>query len=425
MGENDLDIDYAELAAALAVLESPTSALRKPSRVARIGNGQLGTVRLRGRVWRLQYRAESDANGRRRQHSVRIGSRDEMTEQMARDVATQMLAQLVPLRVAPGTSCTWESWLTRYTVVYLPLLRRTSQQSTGSIVRRHLKGAFAGLHLHQIGVGRVQSLIARWRAQGVAPMTIATRWSVLRRVLRRARLEGLAVGVPAGAHVDLPRSDAVASTERVKAFTPLELHQLLELSVEPWRTLWQCLAFLGLRISEGLALRWSDFDLEAGRVRITRQAVYGRVTAPKTASSISDRAVPPALLEHLRAYCVACRSAEGLLFPGPRKDCPLHASGVRRHHLAPVLRKLGIRGRSTHGFRHFFGLQAARAGVPLPALQRALRHRDRRSTEVYTTLNTEDVDLAVGRVESLYLESTPAVLSATGKRNSMKEENSP
>ncbi|MGE3774233.1 MAG: tyrosine-type recombinase/integrase [Gammaproteobacteria bacterium] len=424
--ERDLhEMDRVALEAALAIPESPAGRRRKPRRATRIGNEQCGTLRLRGSTWRLQYRIEPDANGKRRQCSARIGSRDEMTEQMAREVATRMLAQLVPLRVAPGSSCTWEAWVARYRVVYLPLLRRTSQDSAGSVVRKHLVGAFAGLYLHQISLGRVQSLIARWRAKGAAPATIATRWSMLRRVLRRARLEGLAVGVPAGAHVDLPRSDAVTSGDRVKAFAPEELQQILELSVEPWRTLWQCLAFLGLRISEALALAWSDFDLQAGRVRITRQAVYGRVTAPKTSSSISDRAVPPALLERLRAYHAICNSPDGLLFPGPHKDRPLHASGVRRHHLAPILRKLGIRGRSTHAFRHFFGMQAARAGVPLPALQRALRQKDRRSTELYTTANTDDVDLAVRRVESLYLKSAPAVVSAPELRNRVARENPP
>ena len=416
-----LDMDLGELSAALAAEASSTTAgpaMRR--RIPRVGRGQAGIVRLRGRVWRLQYRGEPDEHGKRRQHSVRIGTCDDMSEAMARELGARMIEQLVPVRVAPGSSCAWEAWVARYQRVYLPLLRESSQDSTGSIIRRHLRGAFASLHLHQISLGRVQSLIARWRAQGVAPSTIGTRWSVLRRMIGKARAEGLAVGIPRGAHVDLPRSDAVVTGDKLRAFTTAELHQILAASEEPWKTLWQCCAFMGLRISEALGLRWSDIDLEAGRVHIRRQALFGREVAPKTASSIADRRIPPVLLERLRDYSAGRAADDALLFPSPRDGRPYHASGVRKHHLAPVLRELGIRGRSSHGFRHWFGLEAARAGVPLPSLQRALRHKDRRSTEVYTTTSSADVDSAMVRTESRYLESTPALLSALEKRNALE-----
>lgn len=422
-----LDISQADLAAALAFDSASASEPEQRRHLSRLGHGQEGVVRLRGRVWRLQYRAAPDAKGRRRQPSVRIGTVEDMNREQARAAARRMLEQLAPRRVAPGSSCTWEAWVDRYVLVYLPLLRPTSQESVGSVIRVHLSPAFAGLHLHEIRPARVQTWIAKQRAHGVAPSTIAVRYAVLRRMLRRARRESLAVQVPSGSDIDLPRDDAVRGRGHSRAFTTEQVQSILTKASEPWRTLFMLLAFCGLRISEALGLRWCDLDLQAGIIRIVRQAVGGRETAPKTAASVAERRIPPVLLGHLRAFKaerVELVSIDAFLFPSPRDGGPYHASGVRRHHLAPILLKLGIRGRSFHAFRHWLGSSSMRAGVPLPVLQRVLRHRDRRSTEVYIEPTVDDIDAAIDGAESRYLQSAENVLSTDEKRKALDQGDS-
>src|SRR5205085_9141582 len=61
-------------------------------------------------------------------------------------------------------------------------------------------------------------------------------------------------------------------------------------------------AATGLRISEILALRWSDIDWKQSRIRITRAYVYGRFGLPK--SRASKRPVPlhPLLAAPLEAW---------------------------------------------------------------------------------------------------------------------------
>jgi integrase len=415
MDDAELDARLRELSDALCT-ETPASDFvpAKRRRIPRIGRGQDGVVRLRGRIWRLQFRSPPDADGKRRQRSVRVGTIDEMTEEQARTAARLMLERLAPRRIEPGSTCTWESWCERYLSVYVAMLRRTSQESVSSAIRVHLVPAFADLYLHEIRVARVQSWIARQRTFGAAPSTIAWRYALLRRMLRRARREGLAVEVPTADDVDLPRSDAVSGRRHVRGFTTDELRQILAVTEEPWKTLFMLCAFCGLRISEALGLRWSDVSLDTGRLSIVRQATYGKESRPKTEASIAERRIPPMMLEHLRAFAAGRIAEDGLLFPSPRGG-PYHASGVRKHHLTPILRRLGITGRSFHGFRHWLGTTAARHGIPLPAVQRVMRHRDPRSTQVYIEVAGAEVDAAIVGVESRYLESARNVLSGAPK----------
>ena len=60
--------------------------------------------------------------------------------------------------------------------------------------------------------------------------------------------------------------------------------------------------------------------------------------------------------------------------------------------LKPILKKLGIPARDVglHAFRHGLATELANASVPLPVLQRQMRHADVRTTlRVYSHLVSE------------------------------------
>lgn len=407
--------DFARALEIAAQRPTPTNPTKVAS--ARIGGGQTGTVRLRGAVWRLHYRGDRGPSGKRTQHSVRLGRREEMSLEQARVAALLRLEQLVPPLVAPGSTCTWSAWCDRFCAVYLPSLRLGSRRTVGSIIRRHVRPAFAELQIHEIRTARVQTWIASMQARGAAAETIATRFSVLSWLMRRARGEGLAAAVPSKRDVLLPRSDRprVIATTSASAFSTDELYRILAHSDEPWQTLYKLLAFCGLRVGEGLGLRWCDVDLDLGRLRVVRQASEGREVAPKTDSSVAERCIPPKLLEHLRVFHLR-RADDGLLFPSPRGGV-YDDSGLRRHHLAPLLARLGIEGKSFHGFRHWFGSVGASSGIPQATLQRAMRHGDLRSTQRYITVTSDAVDQAIADIESRYLRDARDVLSTFEKRN--------
>lgn len=389
----------------------------KPARrrVPRIGQEQLGTVRIHGRRWRLQFRGQPEASGRRKQISITLGERAEMNYDQAREHANRLMRQLAPRRVGLGATWQWSDWIKRVLEVYVPNRRPGSRRTMTSIIRVHVAPAFRRYQLHEIRIALVQNWIAQMRARGASPVSIRVRYRVLLWILRRARAEGLTVEVPRPGDVDLPRSNAPHARRRVRAFTTDQVVRIVEVSREPWRTLWMLLALCGLRVGEGLGLRRSDLDLETGRVFVGRQASAGSEVAPKTETSVAERRIPPVLLEHLRGFC-ADLGADALLFPSPRGGV-FDDSGVRRYHLRPILAQLSITGLSCHGFRHWFGSVGAEAGVPLPTLQRAMRHGDLRSTQVYISVPTEAVDRAIDAIESCY---SRAAAEFSAKRNGIE-----
>ena len=75
-----------------------------------------------------------------------------------------------------------------------------------------------------------------------------------------------------------------------------ELGRLLAEAPPKWRPLFDLLAATGLRISEAIALRWSDLVLDgsAPHLQVTRAIVKGVVGAPK--SRHGKRLVPKDLV---------------------------------------------------------------------------------------------------------------------------------
>lgn len=419
------ELASVDLEAALQQLPAQAAARRKPAALSvdRLRGGQLGTVRARGAWWCLQYRGPAGADGKRKQHSVRVGRVADMTRQQARDASTQMLERIAPKPPIAGATCAWSAWCNHYLAAYVPMLRPGSQRAVTSIIRCHLAPAFAPLQMHEVRSARIQALLARWVRDGAAPATIAARYRVLRRMLKKARSESYAAELPQPGDIDLPRGDAVRTRGRGRAFSMDELRKILAAAPMPWRLLFLLCAFLGLRIGEALGLRWSDIDLSAGRLALVRQYTGGKDVAPKTNSSAADLAVPDEVLAELRALRESRRTLGVYVFESPRTGRPFDDSGVRKRHLRPLLRRLGIPDdRSSHAFRHWYGTEGARAGVPLAQLGKAMRHRDLRSTQRYLDIDRTDGEAAQTAVLSRYSRFTERVLSAAEGRNQGNSE---
>lgn len=135
------------------------------------------------------------------------------------------------------------------------------------------------------------------------------------------------------------------------------------------------LAHSGARLSEVLALRPTDIDLDATAIRIRtlkRRAEHWR-EVPLPAETL--RALE--LVHGLRS--TPARRAGDPLWPWSR------ATGHRR--IAAVMDRAGIAGPQAcpKGLRHAFGIAAVAAGVPLPTIAAVLGHADISTTAIYTT----------------------------------------
>jgi integrase len=80
----------------------------------------------------------------------------------------------------------------------------------------------------------------------------------------------------------------------------------------------------------------------------------------------------------------------GLLFANASGG-PLGASGVRRHHLAPLLESLGIAPGGFHSFRHGLATRLFQQGAGAAAVQRLMRHSSIHTTMRYAAVSFDDL----------------------------------
>jgi len=180
---------------------------------------------------------------------------------------------------------------------------------------------------------------------------------------------GLPVKVPV---VRKPRA------RRVEALSGEEVARLIAAARDTLDLLIVALLFeTGLRAREAVELRLRDIDFSRREIRV-RSAKYGE-----------ERVVlyGPLTEQALRRW-LAENPPRG---PGDRL-LGISYSGLYKR-LKSLARRAGLDPRRVrpHVLRHTFATEALRRGVPLPAVQRLLGHRDIKVTQVYLHLLDEDI----------------------------------
>ena len=137
------------------------------------------------------------------------------------------------------------------------------------------------------------------------------------------------------------------------------------------------LVHTGARISEALAVRASDVDLDAAEIRIRtlkrRREHWRSVPVPVAVVHDLD------LVHRLRRAQASPRGRGARLWPVSR------ATATR--HVTELMAVAGIEGpqASAKGLRHAYGVAAVAVGVPLPIVAAVLGHASLTTTATYTT----------------------------------------
>jgi len=161
----------------------------------------------------------------------------------------------------------------------------------------------------------------------------------------------------------------------------------------------------GLRRGEIMALRWTDLDLDAGRLIVRQATTRGKVGTPKSGKPREiplSRVVVAAVSrhKHLRGKLVFCRDT-GKPFKDDHMKYPL-----RRVCRRAMLREIGW-----HVLRHTFASHLVMRGVPLKTVQELLGHSDIRMTMRYAHLSPD-----VKREAVELLDGTPASAKSATRR---------
>jgi integrase len=183
------------------------------------------------------------------------------------------------------------------------------------------------------------------------------------------------------------------SAKREKVPDVLELGELqlllTKLDVRE-RTLVLLDAATGLRVSELLALRWSDVDFENLELSVTRSIWHQIVGDCKTEASAKpvplDSYMAEDLLRWRRKSPYAMDDDWVFASPAKKGKQPYWPDNLMKRYVKPVALKAGInKNIGWHTFRHSFGTLLKANGEDVKTVQELLRHANSRITlDVYT-----------------------------------------
>ncbi len=200
-----------------------------------------------------------------------------------------------------------------------------------------------------------------------------------------------------------------------------EIDRYLDACADRYRALAEFLIGTGARISEALAVRWPDVDLDAGVVHISRQRARGTDgTTPTKGKRFRSVQIGPRLMANLQGVRDE-RRTRGLDDGGWLFLCPAPRRGRYSDRTQPVppsrktahdwhewaLEDASLRDMPLHSLRHTAATAWLSTGHPLIFVQRQLGHRSITTTEEhYGHLEVSFVRQAAAQTEALIAAST-------------------
>lgn len=204
-----------------------------------------------------------------------------------------------------------------------------------------------------------------------------------------------------------------------RSLTVEEFHRFVQNLDEPFRTMALLCCCLGLRISECLALKWSDVDWINGKMTVERGIVCQQVDDVKTSESRKKLTISHELLEALKAWRPRAQfsAPEDWIFASPVQlgRLPWSYDQVWRMYQKAAA-KAGIGGLGTHSLRHTFRSWLDAIGTPVGVQQKLMRHSDVRTTmNIYGDAASAEMAEAHGKIVRLALSRANG--SQTGSQN--------
>ena len=259
-------------------------------------------------------------------------------------------------------------------------LRPSTRERYRWAIETQLIPRFGRARLSDIREDDVANLIAD-RSATLQPSSVRAILTVLSRILGRAVRRG---ALPVNPVSGLERWERPKGRPReMRILQRDEIARFLAAAPDRHRPLLATLIFCGLRIGEALALRWSDVDLAAGRLRVRWQidATTGRRVEPKTATAKRDIVLMPALAKLLAAHRIASpySSDDDPVFAS-RAGTALLRSNVRTRILRPTVDAAGLGGHErpplrAHDLRHTFASLLIAAGASVVFVASQMGHR--------------------------------------------------
>lgn len=181
-------------------------------------------------------------------------------------------------------------------------------------------------------------------------------------------------------------------------FSIEDIRRIIEVSKQPYKSIWRLAAETGIRRGEICGLNVGDCDL-TNRIIVVQRAVTKKrmLKSPKAGvrNGVAKKrvfALSPQLCERLKPF-VEGRKVDDPLFLS-KNGFRLEPDNFIKRHLKPVLKKLGLEG-ACHAFRHGTATLLDSLHAPMKVRQERLGHVDPATTMDYThMISADDIEAA-------------------------------
>lgn len=318
----------------------------------------------------------------------------------ARDAINAFVANGYTVKDKP-TITTYKQLVDLWWDSYKNTIKPNSRQSMEGTIRKHILPVFGDYKLDRLTTPIIQQQINKWANDANSGVSGAfANYNLLNNINRRILQYGVTMQLlqhnPAR-DVIVPRKQQ-NKEQKVKFFSKQELKQFLDYldSLDQSNygvffdyVLYKTLLATSCRIGEALALEWSDIDLEAGTISVTKTLNrYQETNTPKSKSGLRDIEIDKATVLLLKQYkkrqqahaWTLRRSVDVVFTPFTTKYA--YATLLRKR-LQKHFKAAGVPDIGFHGFRHTHATIMLYAGLEVKDLQYRLGH-----SNISMTLNT-------------------------------------
>lgn len=211
------------------------------------------------------------------------------------------------------------------------------------------------------------------------------------------------------AHV-IPRNPTEGTTAPKPNYKPKRILTRVELDDfltvveqdEVWRDFFHTELMTGLRRGEICGLQWSDFDGDAGTLKVCRTLHSQRKGEYTVGETKTNQGMRTIILPHSVTEILRRRKADAIsqwIFPDPVKpEDPVDPNAAYRH-MKTLLQRAGLPSIRFHDLRHTFATHALTSGVDAKTLSGILGHTNASFTlDTYTHVTSDMQKQACGIV---------------------------
>ena len=358
-----------------------------------------GTQREDGR-WVIMLTVGRDANGKPKRKYIYGKTQKEALEKWAKE--KEKYEVLVP----DAGNMTVTEWCMRWVNLNKQNIKNSTKNSYVTNIQTHISPAIGGIKVNKLTTNNVQYALNLCYSGGSISLFKKV-YSVLKGAMDEAVEQGLIKKNPVKGVV-FPEDNK----KPIRALTEAERIRFIEaLEGEWYRPLFLFYMYSGCRLSEALPLKWSDIELENGKVKISKitsvirdfdkktsvqHVCEGRV---KTKAGFRTILLTPGILEILREHKEYLKnlvhkfglqwSEDSLVFPNSYYKVPQmsNVEAVFRR----IRNKAGIKNFTLHGLRHTYATMSLKETTNAKFISDQLGHKSVKTTlDVYYNPTDED-----------------------------------